>query len=377
MLRGGPVNIDRQRLILINCLIKMKRIPQLDSVRGLAVLAVLIHNTDKDLYTGFVARNGWMGVDLFFVLSGFLITGILLDTKNGEGYFRNFYARRCLRIWPLYYCALFFMFVVVPLIRPSEARQIFEPRSMPWWSYFTYLQNFMVPSITRATGLLAVTWSLAVEEQFYLVWPLVVRFCSRRTLGRITAAVICLDPALRFLLVHRGSNVYPNSFCRLDGLMWGALLALLFQSESFLRKTYVPIAWTALVIAAPLAVLTADRVLWAVYSFTALASASFVYLALTSKNKLLQSVLSNRFLIYSGVISYGIYLLEKIPIDAVKSLHLNAHPAMVLAVTGAATYLTATLSWNLLEKPALRLKRYFEIEREIPSRAEVALARAS
>ena len=127
----------------------MKRVPQLDSVRGLAVLVVLLHNTDKHQYTGFVARNGWMGVDLFFVLSGFLITGILLDTKGTDGYFRKFYARRCLRIWPLYYCALIFMFVVVPVLRPSEAHRIFEPRSMPWWSYFVYLQNFLVPADHR------------------------------------------------------------------------------------------------------------------------------------------------------------------------------------------------------------------------------------
>jgi len=355
----------------------MKRIPQLDALRGLAVIAVLIHNTGRDLYTGFLTRNGWMGVDLFFVLSGFLITGILLDAKNSDGYFRNFYARRCLRIWPLYYCTLFFMFVVVPLVRPSEAHQIFEPRSMPWWSYFVYLQNFLVPSITRATGPLGVTWSLAVEEQFYLVWPLVVRFCSSKTLTRIAVAVICLDPALRFLLVHRGFNVYPNSFCRLDGLMWGALLALLFRSATFRRETYVPIAWFALLIASPLAIVTADRVLWAVYSFTTLASASFVYLALTSKNIWLQRVLSSRFLVYSGVISYGIYLLEKIPSDAVKSLHLNANPAIVFAVTAAATYLLAALSWRLLEKPALRLKRFFEPERVILPQPEVVLARAS
>ena len=355
----------------------MKRMPQLDAVRGLAVLAVLVHNTDKDLYTGFVARNGWMGVDLFFVLSGFLITGILLDTKNSEGYFRNFYARRCLRIWPLYYCTLLFMFLVVPLVRPSEAHQIFEPRSMPAWSYFVYLQNFFVPVITRATGPLGVTWSLAVEEQFYLVWPLVVRFCSSKTLRRIAVAIICLDPVLRFVLVHRGFNVYPNTFCRLDGLMWGALLALLFRSEAFRREKHTSLAWVALVIASPLAIAMADRVLWAVYSFTALASVSFVYLALASTNKWLQSVLSNRFLIYSGVISYGIYLLEKIPSDAVKSFHLNTHPVVVLTVTAATTYMMATLSWNLLEKPALRLKRHFEVHRSMSPQTEVALAPAS
>ena len=355
----------------------MKRVPQLDSIRGLAVLVVLLHNTDEGRYTGFIAHNGWMGVDLFFVLSGFLITGILLDTKNTDGYFRNFYARRCLRIWPLYYCALLFMFVVVPFLRPSEAHRIFEPRSMPWWSYFVYLQNFLVPVVTSATGLLGVTWSLAVEEQFYLVWPLVVRFCSEQRLRRVAVAIICIDPVLRFVLLQRGFNVYPITFCRLDGLMWGAFLALLFRSKTFAREVYLRQAWIVFLVASPLALITADRVLWLVYSFTTLASASFVYLALTSKQKWLRALLANRFLIYSGVISYGIYLLEKIPIDAAQSLHLNRGRAIVLPLTAAITYLLATLSWNLLEKPCLRLKRFFEAKPSARSRPEPALADAA
>ena len=355
----------------------MKRIPQLDSIRGLAVLLVLLHNTDKGLYTGILAHYGWMGVDLFFVLSGFLITGILLDTKNSEEYFRNFYARRCLRIWPLYYCTLLLMFVVIPFVRPSEAHNVFDAKSMPWWSYLVYLQNFLVPIPTRATGLLGVTWSLAVEEQFYLVWPLVVRFCNASTLRRIVLATICLDPVLRFFMVLRGFNVYSNTFCRLDGLMWGALLALLFRSQTFTRETYVRTAWTTLLISAPLALITAERVNWVVYSFTALASVSFVYVALTSKQKWLQSVLSNRLLMYSGVISYGMYLLEKIPIDTVKSFHWQGHPGAVLLLTAAATYVLATLSWYLLEKPAIRLKRFFESNGTTRSRQDTALAEAT
>src|SRR5262245_61650145 len=124
-----------------------ERLPQLDGIRGIAILLVIFHN-ESSKYTVFamdkIFANGWMGVDLFFVLSGFLITGILLDSKSSDGYFRNFYARRCLRIWPLYYAALLLMFVVVPLIRPSEAAAIYS-RSTPWWSYPLYIQNFLVP----------------------------------------------------------------------------------------------------------------------------------------------------------------------------------------------------------------------------------------
>ena len=355
----------------------MKRVPQLDSVRGLAVLIVLLHNTDKYHYTGFFARYGWMGVDLFFVLSGFLITGILVSTKETSGYFRKFYARRCLRIWPLYYCAILFMFVVVPLVRPSEASKIFEARSMPWWAYLVYLQNFFVPSVTQATGLLGVTWSLAVEEQFYAVWPIIVRYCSEAQLRKITISLICFSPILRFVLAHRGFHLYPNTFCRLDGLMAGALLALVFRDKAFSRDAYVRPAWVTFLVASPLALITAGRVEWAVYSFTALASVSFVYLALCSKQKWLQMILGNRFLIYTGSISYGIYLLEKIPTDMAMSLHLDKHPLFVLPLTALATYVLAILSWNLLEKPFLRLKRFFEVERPNSAASEANLVPAA
>src|SRR6185503_1713714 len=97
----------------------MKKIPQLDAVRGVAILLVILHNQSRafpSLQLDRLFANGWMGVDLFFVLSGFLITGILVDTRQSEGYFKNFYARRCLRIWPLYSCLVVFMFVIVPLL---------------------------------------------------------------------------------------------------------------------------------------------------------------------------------------------------------------------------------------------------------------------
>jgi peptidoglycan/LPS O-acetylase OafA/YrhL len=342
----------------------MKKIPQLDAVRGLAVLWVLLHNTNQSpsRYLHWISDRGWMGVDLFFVLSGFLITGILLDAKKSEEYFKNFYARRCLRIWPLYYALLLFMFVVVPVWRPAEGHAVFEPRSSPWWAFPIFLQNFLLPIPTMATGALGVTWSLAVEEQFYLVWPLVVRFFDESQLRKTAIAVICVSPLLRFHLSLHHVNIYSNTFCRLDGLMAGALLAVTVRSVSFFPTKFLTRAWIILLVSAPiaLAIDMAFHAQWIIFSFTALASVSFVYLALFSTQKWLHAVLTARFLVYTGTISYGIYLLEKIPLDAARSFHLDQHQLLALPITAAVTYAMAIVSWNVLERPLLRLKRLFE-----------------
>jgi peptidoglycan/LPS O-acetylase OafA/YrhL len=340
------------------------KIPQLDAIRGLAILLVMMHNMGSRYplpYSQWLVRNGWMGVDLFFVLSGFLITGILLETKASEGYFKNFYARRCLRIWPLYYSLLVFMFVLVPLLRPSEAHTVFEARSSPWWAYPLFLQNFLVPIPTMATGPLGVTWSLAIEEQFYLIWPFIVRFCNPTQLRRIAVAVICLSPVLRYYLSAHHVVIYSNPFCRLDGLMAGAFLALIIRTEDFVPTSLVKRAWILLIVAAPLVLIaqTLDAP-WIVFSFTALASVAFVYLAMFCSQPWLQAILRNRFLIFTGTISYGLYLLHKIPVDMAQTFHLDRYPAVALPVSFAVAFLLAFLSWNLLETPFLRLKRFFK-----------------
>jgi peptidoglycan/LPS O-acetylase OafA/YrhL len=186
-------------------------------------------------------------------------------------------------------------------------------------AYLVFLQNFLVPVPSAATGLLGVTWSLAVEEQFYLVWPLVVRFCTADQLRKIAIAVVCLSPLLRFYLSLHDVTIYSNTFCRLDGLMAGALLAVVIRSDDFTPSKFVKLAWITLLMTAPLAVtLDIFHARWIVFSFTAIASVSFAYLALFSRQSWLHSVLTSRFLVYTGTISYGIYVLEKIPYDAVK-----------------------------------------------------------
>jgi peptidoglycan/LPS O-acetylase OafA/YrhL len=340
-----------------------RRIPQLDAVRGLAILVVMLHNTSMKypiLHSEQLFSTGWMGVDLFFVLSGFLISGILLDTKQSQGYFKNFYVRRVLRIWPLYYSLIFFMFVVVRFLNPLQYHSVLETSS-PWWAYLLFLQNFVGPISTGAAGPLGVTWSLAIEEQFYLIWPLVVRFYSSQQLRRLAIAEICISPALRYYLSLHHVDLYTNVFCRLDGLMAGTLLALLIRSDHFVPSKLLKRAWVLLVVAASLAlVLEALHARWIVFSFVALASASFVYIAMFSEQKWPRAVMTNRFLVYSGTISYGLYLLHKIPFGVVQTLHLDRHPYLPLPVIFISSYVLATLSWNLLEKPFLSLKRFFQ-----------------
>jgi peptidoglycan/LPS O-acetylase OafA/YrhL len=357
-----------------------KKIPQLDGIRGLAILLVILHNESREFPSLHLERlfaNGWMGVDLFFVLSGFLITGILLDTEPSQGYFANFYARRCLRIWPLYYSVILVMFVVMPHLIPSQAHLVLE-RSSPWWAYPLFLQNFLIPIPTNGAGPLGVTWSLAIEEQFYLVWPWIVRYCSREQLRRLTGAAICLSPVLRFALsYHRDIDLYTNVFCRLDGLMAGAFLALSVRSNSLPSTRSTKPAWICLFTAAPLAFITeAAHARWIVYSLSAAASASLVYLALFSSQKWLRLALTNRFMVFTGTISYGLYLLHKIPFDLAKALHVNQAPGLMLVLTLSSCYVVATLSWTLLEKPSLGLKRFFATKPALadPSKRPFALA---
>lgn len=356
-----------------------KQIPQLDAVRGVAILVVLAHNLHgfSSPPFSFLTTYGWMGVDLFFVLSGFLITGILLDTNPSKDFFRNFYARRCLRIWPLYYSMLVLMFVIVPLLRPQNAAELFH-RSNPWWSYPFFLQNFLVADPALSVGPLGVSWSLAVEELFYLVWPLFVRFLSPGRLQIVAWGVFLFSPVLRFLVVSRGWLIYSNPFCRIDGLMAGALLALLVRKSGFAPNRLVWPAWIGLLVTAPLAiVLDMHNARWLTFSMDAIASAGFLYVSMFSRSTWLKQCMTNRFLMFSGTISYGLYLLHKLPEDLFKANRLSlAHPQMAFWAAMAISYALAIVSWNLLEKPFLRLKRYFEGNAARSKAPEVPLAPA-
>src|SRR5579859_2038499 len=206
----------------------MDRIPALDGLRGMAILLVLLlHATlaiepeaRTERFLAFWTSGGWAGVDLFFVLSGFLITGILWDTKGRSGFLRAFYARRALRILPLYYLVL--ALLIFAIGRGAIAG--FEPL------YWLHLSDFALAhgwfSDARYNG----QWSLAIEEQFYLVWPALVLLLGRRRLLGICAILIGLALASRIALVFDGAAsvaIYVLPWCRMDTLATGAALALL------------------------------------------------------------------------------------------------------------------------------------------------------
>src|SRR3954466_6828035 len=178
-------------------------IATLDGLRGVAILLVMLchflgllhtgnHRLDSLLHLGF--GHGWVGVNLFFVLSGFLITGILLDAKSSPRYFRNFYARRTLRIFPLYYGVLFVCFAILPLFPGSNSADFLALRSRQgWlWTYCTNIKIVLDGDWKFATPLLDLGhfWSLAVEEHFYLVWPLLVFLLPTRALVKACIGVI-------------------------------------------------------------------------------------------------------------------------------------------------------------------------------------------
>ena len=219
--------------------------PALDGVRGLAILLVVLHNFqiyDARL-SGVVGRilqaftgGGWIGVTLFFVLSGFLITGILLDTQHEPGHFRRFYLRRTLRIAPLYYAVLLVAFVVLPLVGfvPATVRAD-QPQQFWLWAY---LSNWVQP-FDMAGHTFPHFWSLAAEEQFYLLWPLLTWRRSPQTVLRWGLALALLAPAVRAGILLAGGTadmVYLWTPCRMDALALGGCVAAALRMPELAPK---------------------------------------------------------------------------------------------------------------------------------------------
>ena len=348
----------------------LRYIPQLDALRAFAVGAVLV--THFWTYpAGQTALNrlaavGWAGVDLFFVLSGFLITRILLSARHRPHYFRNFYARRTLRIFPLYYAVLLLVFGILPLLRPLPSLL-----SSDSWMYFAYLSNVSLAAHGWQLFLVDVTWSLAIEEQFYLLWPAIVRWLDRRRLTLLCLGIVIGAPIVREALWGSVGWRWLHMMMplRADALAMGALLAL-FQPSRRLAAVIFPTSAAVILGLVLTGHFARDSHLVGTigYSLTAICSAGLLVLALDAR------ILLSRAAIHIGRVSYGIYLLHPLVSLAVSAMTgtlwktgvvggpIAAGLFHVLAV-GCLTIAVATLSFRFFETPFLRLKQRFVARR--------------
>ena len=356
-------------------------IPPLDGLRGLAVLMVLLYHCRFELTSNALPQRaakwlfgfGWSGVDLFFVLSGFLITGILLDSRQASNYFSSFYARRALRIFPLYYLSLIIAFAVAPLLLPETARNLPPIHDRLW--FFAYIQNWLGVPVIPWPHFMIHYWSLGVEEQFYLVWPLVIFALPSRRVLQAIAGVCVFSLVLRcgLLAGHVDpSLIYRNTFARMDALLMGAACAFLIRDKKWMERLRGCTTWFSL---APLAVFIGLRpfqdVDWIDKSigFTAVGlsySAFLLAVVLTiNQRSLLQSVFTNPLMMKVGKYSYGIYVWHLLVIQLVKKLELVAFKMTFPGVLNVPLVIGATIavsicSYAMIERPFLRLKRHFE-----------------
>jgi peptidoglycan/LPS O-acetylase OafA/YrhL len=385
------------------------REPRLDGLRGLAIVLVMLYHathyglarTPLEKALGIVPSIGWSGVDLFFVLSGFLITRILLRAKTSPRYFRSFYARRVLRIVPIYYTVLLFFLVVVPRIDLFEAANDFwypgAAREGIWyWLYLTNLQIARFGVWQHQT--LDITWSLAIEEHFYLLWPLLVWRVSERRLLVVCGALFVAAFALRVWLVASGASpliAYTATPARFDTLAAGAALAVLARREGGLARWSVAArvllvattavfaalyAWIRFNAAPPVApgweaatvqVLSFLRDPWMQtvgYSLLCAGYAALLVVVVTAPaGAAIGRVFEFRLLRRVGQVSYAMYLFHVfVALLALSFFTPGHHPDHYVlaqiaywAIVFTITYALARASWALLEAPLLRLKSRF------------------
>jgi peptidoglycan/LPS O-acetylase OafA/YrhL len=370
-----------------------RHLPGLDGVRGLAILMVMLShfivvggNLGKDTAMARFLHSGYLGVDLFFVLSGFLITGILIDSKASPKYFRVFYIRRALRIFPLYYGLLAVSWLTVIFLTPEDKPVLTGHDSMAW--YWLYASN--IGMAVKGGWLASPTWvglghfwSLAVEEQFYLVWPFLVFWMSVPRLKRLCAILVIASPLVFFTLTYLMGDraTYVSTLGRLGVLAAGGWMAIKWREPGAWPKFKKLLAPCAIVSGA---LLLMERSFVPSLSFmepslALLLGSALVGLAASGTAGALRGrVFESSVLRWLGKYSYGIYVYHHAlkPVwmyflwDGWITRVFGTGWLATLCYTASATtasLVLAWLSWKLFESPILSLKSKFDYRaRKLP-----------
>ncbi len=367
--------------------------PALDGLRGVAILLVVFHHLsvghERESWGGWLYTNvkalGWIGVDLFFVLSGFLIGSILLKSYGRQRWIVNFVVRRALRVLPLYFTVIFFCFNVVTWLPFSGVAWLSDLAKSQVW-YWLHLANFrkiygdMDPSLPTV-GWMSTYWSLSIEEHFYLMWPFVLWMCGPLNIGRVACLGLVGVVSLRCWIAmtdYPESIIYNNTFTRIDGLLLGTLIAWLnefylgrLKSAGYFVACVFVLAACAFLIPSILGYVGGGRQTTygkiVLYTASVWGSGALVWYMVTQPStKWLCRVFANRLLVSIGKYSYAIYVFNKpiiYGVAAFASGYLGKLPTL-----GALAYfvcvcwvcwIVAWVSWRLIEQPFLRLKVFF------------------
>jgi peptidoglycan/LPS O-acetylase OafA/YrhL len=357
--------------------------PELDGLRAIAIALVMLYHiwlyrgpSPLGRAIGRFASIGWCGVDIFLAMSGFLITGILVDSIGSPHYFKSFFIRRSLRIFPLYY-AVMTLLVAAALTASAIGIPLqklgLETIDRVWINYL-YITNFAMALKGSDWVPMDIAWSLAIEEQFYLLYPFAVRWLSRGALLRLLAGAVLVAPIARYasssLLAGGFAAAYALPFCRMDALALGGIAALALRSgdgrlRAWLSRAALPL-WIAA--AAILATLVRTDVAFIVvgYPFVSAATAATIVQLQLGRWRPLRAALGYPPLVAIGKISYGLYLLHLFARAAVmfgplggvfagfeRDLPLSALRALAVVAIAIAM---AAISWFAFEKPILGLK---------------------
>lgn len=341
---------------------------ELDGVRGIAALMVVFFHFSQSLNgsTHLLSlqkyfKIGQTGVSLFFVLSGFLITRILLNSNKKDKYFYNFYIRRSLRIFPLYYFYLLAAYFIFPLLNsepiPEFRHQVY---------YWLYFQDFALTFKWNSVGPFHF-WSLAVEEHFYLFWPLVIYFNNFKRITVCIFTVIVLAFLTRVVLVYHGYDFFYFTFARFDEIALGALLAVLEARKKLTSKNSNLFLLLLTLIAIPaiftwlISTNSSHSILQTTkYILISLVYFLFIAYVLTvDQNHFLKKILKTKGLLYTGKISYGIYVYH--PLSYFLFVALFDSENLLFNFIGGllTTYAIASLSFHLFENRFLSYKRLF------------------